>query len=68
MNNVNVYYCSMSVLQFGLSVLLTTKSINGVRLLSNVTRGLIVSSNSPLDFHDEIYDALAITLKHLFIG
>ena len=39
-----------------------------MRLLSDVTGGIIVLSNSPLDFHGEIYNLLAITLKYLFIG
>ena len=49
-------------------ILLQQKSINGVRLLSDVARVLIVSSDNPLDFHYEIYFAWAITLKYLFIS
>ena len=49
-------------------ILLQQKSINGVKLLSDVARGLIVSSDNPLDFHEEIYFALATTLKYLFIS
>ena len=37
-------------------------------LLSDVEGGLIVSADNPLDFHDEIYNVLAISLKYLFIG
>ena len=62
----------MSVLQFRLFLFLffyqNNQSINRVRLLLDVTGGLIVSSDSPLDFHDEIYHLLAITLRYLFIG
>ena len=36
-------------------ILLPQQRINGVRLLSDVAGGLIVSSDSLLDFHDEIY-------------
>ena len=61
----------MSVLQLPLNfslILLPTQSISGVRLLSDVTGGLIVSADNLLDFHDEIYNVLAITSKYLFIG
>ena len=34
-------------------------------LLSDVEGGLIVSADNPLDFHDEIYNVLAINLKYL---
>ena len=37
--------------------------MSGVRLSSDVAGGLIVSSDSPLDFHDEIYNLVAISLK-----
>ena len=40
----------------------------GARLLSDVAGGVILPADNPLDFHDEIYCVLAITLKYLFIG
>ena len=46
----------------------STWSINGLRLLLDVTGGSIVSSDSPLDSHDKTYNVLALCLKYIFIG
>ena len=40
----------------------------GVRLLSEVAGGLIVSADNILDFHEERQSALAITLEYLFMS
>ena len=37
-------------------------------MLSDVAGGLIVSSDGPLDCHDEIYFVLVIISKYLFNG
>ena len=44
--------------------------MNGLRLLSDVTGGATLSSDSPLDFDDVIYHSLLIftNLKDLCIG
>ena len=45
--------------------------MNGLRLLSDVTGGATLSSDSPLDFHDVIYHSLLLiftNLKDLCIG
>ena len=41
---------------------------DGARLLSDVAGGLVLSSDNPLDFHDEIWSLLLIFLKYLYIG
>ena len=55
--NINVYYCAMSVwnlLLGNFTLVLVPQQLNaGVRLLSEVAGGLIVSAGNPLDFHDE---------------
>ena len=41
--------------------------MNGEKLLSDVEEGLILSSDSPFDFHDEVF-VFPIILKYLQIG
>ena len=38
------------------------------KILSDVAGSLMLSSDSPLDFHSEIFYVLAITVKYLYIG
>ena len=49
-------------------ILSSAWSINGLRLLLDVTGGLLVLPDSPLDSHDKTYNVLALCLKYLFIG
>ena len=41
---------------------------NGEKLLSDVARDKILSIDYLLDFHDEMYFALVLTVKYLPIG
>ena len=41
------------------------KIFNGEILLSDVAGGLILASDNPLDFHDEIYFVLVIALNRV---
>ena len=41
---------------------------DGARLLSDVAGGLVLSSDNPLDFHDEIWSLLLIFVRYLYIG
>ena len=35
--------------------------------MSDVEGGLVVSADNPLDFHDEIYNVLSISLKYFLL-
>ena len=57
--NVNFSCFKQTPLNFTLA-LIPTKSKGGLRILFDVIGGLILSSDSPLDFHDKILLSLAL--------
>ena len=61
-NNVYVYFFPWK------NVILSCLHNAGERLLLYVVEGLLISSDNPLDFYNEIKSVLPVFLKYLYIG